>query len=151
MALNLDIAPTFLDAAGIVAPKSMQGRSLLPLLKGNTQGWRTDFLYEYEWEQDYPYTPTLTGLRTETHSLMQSWGVWDMNELYDIGKDPDQMNNLLGNVKIRMRGRMNTQIQDPATAKLVQSMQNRMAEILKTTGGDARYSGKGSEGDKFAM
>jgi len=151
MALNLDIAPTFLEAAGVAPPKSMQGRSLIQLLKGNTQGWRTDFLYEYEWEQDYPYTPTLTGLRTETHSLSQAWGVWDMNELYDIQKDPDQMNNLLGNVKIRMRGRMNTQIQDPATAKLVQSMQNRMAEILKTTGGDPRYSGKGSEGDKFAM
>ena len=38
-----------------------------------------------------------------------------------------------------------------ALAKMVEGMQDRMAEILKTTGGDPRYSGKGSEGDKFAM
>jgi N-acetylglucosamine-6-sulfatase len=151
MALNLDIAPTFLDVAGIAPPQSMQGRSLLPLLQGKTAGWRTDFLYEYEWEQDYPYTPTITGLRTETHSLMQSWGVWDMNELYDLRNDPDQMSNLLSSIKIRHRGRIGTLIQDKELAKMVEGMQDRMAEILKTTGGDPRYSGKGSEGDKFAM
>ena len=45
MALNLDIAPTFLDAAGLKAPDGMQGRSLLPLATGKTPvDWRRDFV-----------------------------------------------------------------------------------------------------------
>src|SRR6185369_14971459 len=56
-ALNQDIAPTFLEAAGLTPPASMHGRSLLPVLQGRATNWRKDFLYEYEWERDFPYTP----------------------------------------------------------------------------------------------
>ena len=53
----------------------MHGRSLTPVLRATTPAdWRTDFIYEYEWEPDYPYTPTIVGLRTQTHSLMHSTG-----------------------------------------------------------------------------
>lgn len=101
--------------------------------------------------QDYLYTPTIIGLRTQTHALMQYWGIWDLSELYDPRKDPDQTRNL-AEVRITYgRGRYTNHIQDPEIKKLVLSMQDRMAEILKATGGDPRYSGQGGEADTFAL
>ena len=145
--------PTFLEAAGLKPPAGWHGRSLVPLLAGRTpEDWRRDFLYHYEWEQDYPYTPTIVGLRTQTHSLMQYWGVWDLPELYDLRTDPDQLRNLLADARITYgRGRYTNHIKAPETRKLVLAMQDRLAEILAATGGDPRYSGKGSEGDVFAL
>jgi len=143
MVLNLDLAPTFLEAAGIRTPPGMHGRSLWPLLTGGDPAWRTDFLYEYEWEYDYPYTPTLTGLRTERYSYCQTYGAWDLDELYDIQSDPDQMKNLLGAVRVRLqRGRLVEQIRDPDLRRLVDALQARMAQILAETGGDPRRAGR---------
>lgn len=152
MALNLDIAPTILGLAGVPAPKSMHGRSLVPLLHGDAPGWRTDFLYEYEWEYDYPYTPTLCGLRTESHSYCQSIGLWDLDELYDLQADPEQRHNLLGGVRIvRERGRLTEQIRDPELRRQVDALQQRMARILAETGGDPRRSGRPPEGLRHAL
>ncbi|MBI4905560.1 MAG: sulfatase [Acidobacteria bacterium] len=154
MALNLDIAPTFLDAGDVKPPSSMQGRSLLGPARGATpSNWRKDFLYQYAWEQDFPYTPNIIGLRTETHSLMHYPGAWDIPELYDIRKDPDQIHNLIAGARIgpRMRGRYVNHIKDPETKKLVEAMQDRLWTILTETGGDPRLSGKSSDADKFAL
>jgi arylsulfatase A-like enzyme len=153
MALNLDIAPTFLDAAGVAAPRGMAGRSLLPLAAGRAAaGWRRDFIYEYAWEQDFPYTPNIVGLRTQTHSLMQYPGVWDMAELYDIRKDPEQIDNLVAEAHIgpRTRGRWSNHVKDPATRALVESLQARLEQLLKETGGDPRLAGRISPDDKYA-
>lgn len=151
MALNLDIAPTVLDAAGVSAPSSFHGQSLIPLLRGKSESWRTEWLYHYEWERDYPYTPTIHGLRTEQHSYMQYAGVWDKNELYDIQADPDQTNNILGDVEIvRSRGRVFHQIPDRERQELVGGLQRKMAAILADTGGDPRLSGLVQTGDKLA-
>jgi len=152
MVLNLDIAPTILEAAGVKPPASMHGRSLLPLLGGAQKEWRKDFLYEYEWEIDYPYTPTLTGLRTERYSYCQTFGLWDLDELYDIQEDPDQMKNLLGAYRITLqRGRLTEHITDPKLKTLVESLQERMKHILEQTGGDPRRSGRSPEGLKYAL
>jgi len=152
MALNLDLAPTFLDAAGVRAPEAMHGRSLLRPATGKAEGWRTDFVYEYEWEQDFPYTPTIIGLRTGQHSLMQYYGIWDIPELYDNRKDPEQLHNLLAGARITLgRGRYLNHVKDPEVRTLVERMQTRLAEILRQTGGDPRLSGKGSEGDRLAL
>ncbi len=56
MALNIDIAPTLLAAAGAPPLASVQGRSLLGLIQGASD-WRTEFVYEYFWERDYPRRP----------------------------------------------------------------------------------------------
>jgi N-acetylglucosamine-6-sulfatase len=154
MALNLDLAPTFLEAAGVKPAPTMIGRSLLPLAAGRTTGtWRSDFLYEYAWEQDFPYTPHIVGLRTATHSLMHYPGVWDIPELYDLRKDPEQINNLIAEARIgaRMRGRYVNHIKNAEVRRLVEGMQDRLEQILKETGGDPRLSGKASEADKFAL
>jgi N-acetylglucosamine-6-sulfatase len=153
MALNLDIAPTILDAAGVTAPAAMQGQSLLPLGAGKRpDNWRRDFIYEYAWEQDFPYTPNIVGLRTESHSLMNYPGTWDMSELYDLRKDPDQIENLLAGARIgpRMRGRYANHVKDPEVRATVDLLQARLVQLLAATGGDPRLAGKTSPDDKFA-
>jgi N-acetylglucosamine-6-sulfatase len=153
MMLNLDIGPTFLDAAGVAAPPAMQGRSLLPLGAGkHPENWRRDFLYEYAWEQDFPYTPNIVGLRTETHSLMNYPGTWDLAELYDLRKDPDQVRNLIAGARIgpRMRGRYANHIQDSEVRATVDGLQARLAQLLAETAGDPRLAGRTSPDDKFA-
>jgi N-acetylglucosamine-6-sulfatase len=153
MALNLDIGPTFLEAAGVKPAPGMHGASLMPLLQGRRpEHWRKDFVYEYEWEMDYPYTPTITGLRNETHSLMLSLGVWDINELYDLRSDPNQMKNLVADARItRQRGRFTYHIKDPAVKQTVAAMQERLEQILRDTGGDPRRAGRSGEGDVHAL
>jgi N-acetylglucosamine-6-sulfatase len=154
MALNLDIGPTFLEAGGRKPAPTMQGRSLLGPGTGRTpENWRKEFFYHYAWEQDFPYTPTIAGLRTETHSLMSYPGVWDIPELYDLRADPEQITNLLADARIgwRMRGRYVNHIKDPQVKKFVEGLQDRMARILEATGGDPRLAGKAGEGDRFAL
>jgi len=153
MALNLDIAPTFLEAAGVTVPKSMQGRSLLPLIEGRRPGdWRTDFIYEYEWEQDFPYTPTITALRNERYTFAQYPGVWDIAELYDLQKDPGQMKNLVADLRLTyQRGRLSMNIPDPERQQLIGSLQSRLYDLLVETGGDPRRAGKTSPDDKYAL
>ncbi len=154
MALNLDIAPTLLEAAGMKPPAAMHGRSLVGPARGETPAdWRREFVYEYAWEQDFPYTPSIVGLRSESHALMQYPGAWDIPELYDLRRDPDQVANLVAEARIgpRMRGRYVNHLQDPATRKLVEAMQARMAQILAATGGDPRLAGQAGEADRFAL
>jgi N-acetylglucosamine-6-sulfatase len=154
MVLNLDIGPTFLEAAGVKTPAGMHGRSWLGLAGGRTPSdWRRDFVYEYAWEQDFPYTPSIIGLRNETHSLMSYPGTWDIPELYDIRKDPEQMENLLASARIgsRMRGRYAHHITNPEVKEIVEPMQERLAKLLTETGGDPRLAGKVGENDKFAF
>jgi N-acetylglucosamine-6-sulfatase len=139
MALNIDIGPTLVDAAGAPAMLSAHGRSLLPLLRagGKTpEDWRKDFLYEYFWERDFPQTPTVIGLRTDQFSYMQYHGVWDIDELYDIQKDPDQMNNLIADVRIGTQaGRNFFHMKDPEKRQLVSGFMKRIAEIMQASGG----------------
>lgn len=154
MALNLDIAPTLLEAAGIKAPASFQGRSLLGVASGKTpENWRREFVYEYAWEQDFPYTPSIVGLRTDTHSLMNYPGIWDIPELYDLNKDPEQITNLLAASRIgsRGRGRYVHQIKDAGVKKLVEDLQARLSKLLSATGGDPRLSGLAGENDRLAF
>ena len=150
--LNLDLAPTFLETAGAASPSQMHGQSWLPVVQGKAPKWRKDFVYEYEWERDYPYTPTITGLRTEQYSLMLSEGLWDIDELYDIQKDPNQLTNLLSGARIGYkRGRMIEQITDPKLKATIEALQKRLAEILKQTGGDPRRAGEAIPGYANAL
>jgi arylsulfatase A-like enzyme len=97
MILNIDLAPTFLELAGIEKPAQMQGQSILPLLKGENIAWRDKVYYEYYWEQAFPQTPTTYAIRTDKYKYIAYNGIWDINEFYDIEKDPFEMNNLIRN------------------------------------------------------
>ena len=121
MITNLDIAPTVLEAAGLAAPAGLDGRSFLPLLRGEkVEGWRDEFLYEYYWENNFPQTPTVHAIRTAKYKYIRYFGIWDTNELYDIQNDPQERNNL---------------IDDPAHGETAQRLNRRLFEELKATDG----------------
>ena len=94
MVLNLDLAPTFLDLAGVPVPRKMQGRSWAPLVMRKPEGWRTAFFYEYFLEKAYPGTPNVFAVRTDTAKLIKYPGREDWTELFDLKADPFEMKNL---------------------------------------------------------
>ena len=96
IALNVDFAPTFLDAAGIPVPAEMQGRSLLPVLRGRVPSdWRTSMYYRYYHDPGDHNTRTHYGVRTATHKLIYFWKK-DQWELFDLVNDPYELHNLYG-------------------------------------------------------
>jgi len=96
MALNVDFAPTFLEAAGLPVPPEMQGRSLVPVLRGQVpRDWRTSMYYRYYHDPGDHNTRAHYGVRTRTHKLVYYWKK-DQWELFDLVHDPSEMNNLYG-------------------------------------------------------
>ncbi len=94
---NVDFAQTFLDAAGVKQPSDMQGRSLLPILKGQTpDDWRTSFYYHYYEHPGWHMVHRHYGVRTQTHKLIHFYQL-DEWELYDLTKDPDELKNVYDN------------------------------------------------------
>jgi arylsulfatase A-like enzyme len=98
LALNLDFAPTFLEAAAAEVPAWMQGRSLVPLLRGAAPAdWRTAFYYRYYHDPGHHNTRAHYGVRTLSHKLIYYW-TKDQWELYDLRSDPQELRNLYGEV-----------------------------------------------------
>jgi arylsulfatase A-like enzyme len=96
IALNVDFAPTFLEAAGLTVPGEMQGRSLLPVLRGRTpRDWRTSMYYRYYHDPGDHNTRAHYGVRTRTHKLIYFWKK-DQWELFDLVNDPFELHNLYG-------------------------------------------------------
>jgi arylsulfatase A-like enzyme len=96
MALNLDWAPTFLDIAGLPVPTWMQGRSLVPLMKGELPGdWRQSMYYRYYHDPGDHNTRAHYGVRTMTHKLIHYW-TKDAWEFYDLRDDPNEQRNRIG-------------------------------------------------------
>jgi arylsulfatase A-like enzyme len=96
MALNIDFAPTFLDTAGLTVPAEMQGRSLLPVLRGRTPSdWRTAMYYRYYHDPGDHNTRAHYGIRTAMHKLIYFWKK-DQWELFDLVNDPYELHNLYG-------------------------------------------------------
>jgi arylsulfatase A-like enzyme len=94
IAINPDFAPTFMDLAGLPVPADMQGRSLVPLLKGKRPtDWRTSMYYRYYHDPGHHNTRAHYGVRTVTHKLIYYWKK-DQWELFDLIKDPDELHNI---------------------------------------------------------
>lgn len=89
---NIDYAPTFLEIAGVEAPPEVQGRSLMPLLEGDTTGWRGSVYYTY-YEFGEHNVPPHFGVRTATHKLMYFPNTDEWN-LFDLVNDPQEMRNV---------------------------------------------------------
>ena len=103
--MNVDLAPSFLELAGVSKPSQMQGYSFINLLKGNANGWqREKVFYEYYWESAFPQTPTTFSVRTDRYKYIYYNGVWDINELFDLQNDPFEMNNLIRDTTYRKIG-----------------------------------------------
>ena len=92
---NLDYAQTFLEAAMIDIPDDMQGESLIPLLKGNSQEWTRDAVYYHYYE--YPSVHMAKrhyGIVNKDFKLVHFYFDVDEWELYDRLNDPNEMNNV---------------------------------------------------------
>jgi arylsulfatase A-like enzyme len=97
MIQNLDFAPTFLDYAGIEKPEDMQGESFRNIVNKKGGDWRDAIYYTY---YEYPSVHMVKrhyGVRTERYKLMHFYYDIDEWELYDLEKDPSEMNNLYDN------------------------------------------------------
>ena len=114
--LNVDFAPTFLEAAGLPASPEMQGRSLLPVLRGRAPfGWRTSMYYRYYHDPGDHNTRQHYGVRTLTHKLIYFW-TKDQWELFDLVKDPYELHNLYG---------------EPGQEKVTATLKTELARLKK--------------------
>jgi arylsulfatase A-like enzyme len=94
MSLNLDIAPTLLDAAGLEIPAAMPGRSVYDLIHRRGAPWRRDWYYEHH-DVSGGWIPRSEGVRTERWKYTKYIDNPDgFEELYDLGKDPGETRNL---------------------------------------------------------
>jgi len=95
LALNIDVAPTLLDYAGIQAPDCMQGRSLVPLVRGETPTWRESFFCENDFCVESQYYPRIEGVRTERWKYVRYPEIEPVYEqLFDLDADPQEVNDL---------------------------------------------------------
>jgi N-acetylglucosamine-6-sulfatase len=95
MVLNVDMAPTMLELAGVKAPAEVQGRSILPMFKAPVKNWRTAFLSEYFLEKNFPRVPSWQAVRNDRWKYVHYTELEGMDELYDLSKDPLEMKNLI--------------------------------------------------------
>lgn len=100
MVLNVDLAPSILDYCRVEPLRNIHGRSWRNLVKGEAAGWRKSWYYEYNYEQEFPYTPNVRGVRTDEWKYVHSPngdGKPDTEkaELYNLKTDPQETKNLI--------------------------------------------------------
>jgi arylsulfatase A-like enzyme len=118
MVLNVDVAPTILDLAGVPVPEWMQGESMRPLLEGRTAEWRDAWLYEF---YEYPAVHSVRknrGVRTDRWKYIHYFEAPQEYELYDLVADPGENNNLYGKAEF---------------AAIVENLQQRMMQLRRET------------------
>jgi arylsulfatase A-like enzyme len=130
--LNNDFAPLFLDYAGVDAPPEMQGRSFRSVLAGDTpHDWQTSLYYRYWMHLAHHHVPAHYGVRTKGYKLIYYYGealgrngavdepTEPERELFDLVKDPCEMNNVYG---------------DPAYADTVRELKTELYRLKEQVG-----------------
>ncbi|HJZ83206.1 MAG TPA: sulfatase/phosphatase domain-containing protein, partial [Pyrinomonadaceae bacterium] len=120
LALNIDLAPTLLGMAGVSVPPRMEGRSLVPLLKGTRFAWRNSFLIEYYSDKVFPRIVQMgyKAVRNQRWKYIHYLELDGMDELYDLKTDPYEMKNL---------------IDQPGAKRALASMKRELERLLKQT------------------
>ncbi len=107
------------------------------MLDGSKIPWRDSWLYEYFWERAFPQTPTVLGVRGDRYKFMRYHGIWDKYELYDLEKDPHEMNNLLGDfIQDDEAGPLDNLIRQRAegeTREVFDMMSKKLSDLLEET------------------
>jgi arylsulfatase A-like enzyme len=123
---NLDFAQTFLDAAGVAAPKDMQGESLTPLLTGNLKKWKRDELYYHYYEHPSEHNVNRHyAIITKEYKLIHYYFDLDYWELIDRKKDPNELHNYYN---------------DPAYKNIQKTMHQKLVKIRKKYGDNEALS-----------
>jgi arylsulfatase A-like enzyme len=110
LVINNDFAPTFADWAGVDPPGFVDGRSLAPVLRSAPpadSAWRTAILNEHELDQRF-HIPDYQTVRTNTHAYVQ-WKTGE-RELYDLRKDPFQLENMNETADRLLKARLRTRL-----------------------------------------
>jgi arylsulfatase A-like enzyme len=120
MVSNIDIPETLLEMAGVKVPSDMQGRSMVPVLKGTTPlNWRKEHYYHY---YEYPGSHMVKrhyGMSTERYKLIHYYYDIDEWELYDLKADPRELRNVYD---------------DPAYAKVRDLLHKRLKALMNQFG-----------------
>ena len=122
----LDVAETFVEIAGLPQPPDMQGRSLMPLFRGEApMDWRQSFYFHYyeypRWHRVRPHYGVVTDRYKLVHYYMPDVDDW---ELYDLKENPDETKNFIndprycetiGKLKSEL-ARLRTELKVPAAS-----------------------------------
>jgi N-acetylglucosamine-6-sulfatase len=119
MVLNLDLAPTVLELAGVPVPASMQGRSFAGILRGGRGELRDAFLYEYANDAALPVVPRILALRTPNRKLVTYPESPGEEEMYDLASDPHELRNLA---------------REPEWAAARLQLERRLSRLVEETG-----------------
>lgn len=121
MVLNVDYAPTILEAAGIPVPADMDGHALQPLASGEMPGnWRKSFLYVYQQEDYAPGIVTMVGVRTDRYKYIRYPEEKEgLDELFDLESDPYELRNA---------------VNDPEYREVLAQMQKELGQLATEVG-----------------
>jgi N-acetylglucosamine-6-sulfatase len=122
--LTIDMAPSLLELCGASPLKNIHGRSWVKLVQKGDAEWRTAWFYHYNYEKQFPYTPNVRGVRTDSWKYMHyphGDGRPDrhMAELYNIEFDPEERHNL---------------IENPKYASVLKDLRRELERLMKATG-----------------
>ncbi|MBC8355907.1 MAG: sulfatase [Planctomycetes bacterium] len=118
-ALSIDLAPTLLELSGASEELAVDGRSLVPLLRGKQpENWRSSFLIQYNSDTVFPrvYQMGYRAIRTSRWKFIRYIELDGMDELYDLKNDPYEMRNLF---------------RDPDSKNVLQDFNSQLDELLK--------------------
>jgi N-acetylglucosamine-6-sulfatase len=116
--VSIDVAPTFLEVAGAPPARDIDGRSLVPLLRGDGVDWREAFLIEYFSDRVFPRIANMgyQAVRTDRWCYIHYVDLEGMDELYDLHDDPYQMKNLIA---------------DPSAQPALQQLKGELERLLR--------------------
>jgi len=118
--LTIDLAPTICELAGVPALPKVHGRSMVKLINAGDDQWRNGWLYHYNYEKQFPYTPNIRGVRTDRWKLVRyphgdGSPQRHESELYDLANDPNENRNL---------------INDPGQAENIKQLSSQLAALM---------------------
>ena len=125
--LTLDMAPSLLELCGLPPLEKVHGRSWVKLARdGDDADWRTAWFYEYDYEKQFPYTPNVRGIRTDSWKYVHyphGDGGPDRHpaELYDLEHDPEERKNRAA---------------EPAQAERIATLRDELSRLMRVAGID---------------
>jgi N-acetylglucosamine-6-sulfatase len=125
---TIDLAPTILALTSVADTVGRHGRSLVPLLQGSDVPWRSSVLVEYYSDTVFPRVLTMgyQAVRTARHKYIHYLELPGMDEMYDLEKDPFELENIIATDEGR---------------RLLPMLQAELARLQRETGYRADFAG----------